>query len=343
LCSCSINTNKPNDIKVNYKSFAIKTFNPSDSILFKNVKILSLDSHGNKDFMFADVDKILFRDGLYYILDTRRKKIIVFDSEGQPVFQLNKVGRGPEEYSQITDFAVGDNGNIWILDTRNKVVLNFNSSGRFLNKNRIHVTAEAIDYLEDGGFLFGVAAWDDSKYKNKLVVKCDSSFIVKESFIDRSEYEDNDFEFPCLGFLDNGMNSIFYLKPMDDYFYLFDRTGSLKAKYLFDFGSKRVPDACRKKVEENLTRINQCTFPVFGAYLSNNKIFTMLRDNGTYKEVVIDLKKRQVIDLSGLDMRLLAVNDSKAVFLITGKNLPISMPAGADITTHPALLICKLN
>ncbi|MCI1640638.1 MAG: 6-bladed beta-propeller [Bacteroidales bacterium] len=341
--SCSVNINKSGDIKIDYRSFSVKTFESSDSSLFKKSEILALDSRGSRDYMFADVDKILFRNGLYYILDTGRKKLVVFDSGGQPVFQLNKVGRGPEEYSHITDFAVGDDGNIWILDTRNKAVLNFDSSGRFLSKNRIRVTAEAIDCLEDGGFLFAVAPWDDSEYKNRLVVKCDSSFIVQESFIDRSEYEDTSFEFPCLGFLDNGKDRIFYLKPMDDHFYLFDRTGNLKSGYLFDFGSGRVPDACRNDIERNLSRINQCVFPVLGAYVSNNKVFTMLRDNGKYKEVVLDLKKRQVLDLSGLDIRLLAVNGSKAFFLITGGNLPVSLPAGTDVVNHQAILICELD
>lgn len=69
----------------------------------------------NERYLFGGADKVLFRDNIY-ILDKRQKKMVVFDQEGNGVNILHRVGQGPEEYIQITDFSVDTKGNIFMVD-----------------------------------------------------------------------------------------------------------------------------------------------------------------------------------------------------------------------------------
>ena len=60
----------------------------------------------SKEYSFTEISKLVFKKDKFYISDWATRRIIVLDLNGNPVFVLNRRGRGPEEYLQVTDFDV---------------------------------------------------------------------------------------------------------------------------------------------------------------------------------------------------------------------------------------------
>ena len=61
-----------------------------------------------QDYLFAEADKVIYRNGQLYIMDWISRKIVSFKEDGQPGTVLHKRGRGPGEYLQISDFDIDD-------------------------------------------------------------------------------------------------------------------------------------------------------------------------------------------------------------------------------------------
>lgn len=68
--------------------------------------------------LVGSINKIIKRDSVFYILSNERK-IETFNHEGKHLSTLEKIGRGPDEYTHIGDFDVySKNGQkeIWLCD-----------------------------------------------------------------------------------------------------------------------------------------------------------------------------------------------------------------------------------
>ena len=90
-----------------------------DSISFK-----VLDD-SNPDALFKGIDKMLYIDGRFYILDCMgTSSVLVFDDNGNFLFKVGDFGQGPGEYNSITDFDV-NNGYIYILDSKKRMIFSF--------------------------------------------------------------------------------------------------------------------------------------------------------------------------------------------------------------------------
>lgn len=85
-------------------------------IITKHYRIIPLET--KKTSLVGSVNKIIKRDSIFYIL-SNECKIQTFNHEGKHLYTLEKMGRGPEEYTYIEDFDVYTmNGQkeIWLCD-----------------------------------------------------------------------------------------------------------------------------------------------------------------------------------------------------------------------------------
>lgn len=62
----------------------------------------------NDSSLINDMTKIIHRNNHFYILDRETKRIVVFDDNGKFLEEINKLGIGPGEYSEIADFGFND-------------------------------------------------------------------------------------------------------------------------------------------------------------------------------------------------------------------------------------------
>ncbi len=74
------------------------------------------------DEVIGDFSKIIFDNGKFFIMDSRQNRIWCFDRMGKYVGMLNTIGRGPGEYSRISDCDI-QNGRMYILDVPGRKVL----------------------------------------------------------------------------------------------------------------------------------------------------------------------------------------------------------------------------
>jgi hypothetical protein len=115
------------DSLVNYSSLDTLLFKPDNgryasSEILDLVKLIRLET--NAECLIGSVGKVQFVDGLYYLLDdhTGRNALHVFDTHGNHIQTLKKIGRGPGEYKDILDFDVDDNGNIFIVTSMGNII-----------------------------------------------------------------------------------------------------------------------------------------------------------------------------------------------------------------------------
>ena len=80
-----------------------------------SVSFLPLETE--RDYIFRNIDKMVFRNGKIYIGDYHSRKILVYNKDGKGVFTLDRTGRGPGEYLDMKSFTV-DGKYIYILDNQ---------------------------------------------------------------------------------------------------------------------------------------------------------------------------------------------------------------------------------
>jgi uncharacterized protein (TIGR03663 family) len=69
-------------------------------------------------------------DGALYITDTGNKRVLVFDSDGQPLRQWGGIGSAPEHLNEPVGITVDEQGNVYVADTYNGRIAVFDSRGQ---------------------------------------------------------------------------------------------------------------------------------------------------------------------------------------------------------------------
>ncbi len=83
-------------------------------------------------------------DGRVYILDAGNFRVVVFDKQGQFLFQFGARGAGPGEFNQAWDMALDAAGNVYVLDVSAKRIVKFSPQGRYVD-NIQNVSGDAFD------------------------------------------------------------------------------------------------------------------------------------------------------------------------------------------------------
>lgn len=240
---------------ISWSDFAhkkIETF-PAENIV-KNKRYIKLDP--NERYLFGGADKVLFRDNIY-ILDKRQKKMVVFDQGGNGVNILHRVGQGPEEYIQITDFSVDTKGNIFMVDGVSDKLMVYSSRGEFMSSKKLPFEVDIIHCLENGKLLMGLSTWNaHPETKGKRLLIADRDLNIENTFLDFDEYYDDSYWISYYSFISNGSN-IYYNKPIEDFVYTLSIDGKLDKAYYIDFGIDRIPFEWRKDIESHMDEIKE--------------------------------------------------------------------------------------
>ena len=215
------------------KESVVWNMSDSPSILslkekIKSISFIALDD-GNPDALFKGIDKVLYADGRFYILDYMgTSSVFVFDEKGKFLFKVGDVGQGPGEYYKVTDFDV-NNGCIYLLDSKRRSILSYDLDGRFLKQYGYLGKIEGVNDLivtNDGNFLLGM---DVEMNPKEQVLLVDSNFTIKETVLEFSEETTrNQLKIGC--FRRCG-KEIVYHYPVSDVFYMFDSEGHICETY----------------------------------------------------------------------------------------------------------------
>lgn len=190
-----VSCNKPEEQKItfhdtiDYHSISESTINELvDSISFLPLEIKEESTVGS-------IDKICIMDSLIYIGDFHANQIYIFDLSGKHLFNINYVGQGPREYTEIKSFTV-DTDNVYIIDNRLRKLFVYNRlNGSFVESLKMPFVAWDIETLNGGNFIFTFIPMNGGKLSIKQppykLFLTDSHLNIKKMML---KYNDNESE-----------------------------------------------------------------------------------------------------------------------------------------------------
>lgn len=204
---------------------------PSTMILkekIDSISFIALDDN-NSDALFKGIDKVLYVDGRYYVLDYMgTSSVFVFDKKGGFLFKVGNMGEGVGEYSKVSDFDV-NNGHIYLLDSGKRTIFAYDMDGKFIKNYSYLGKIEGVNDLivtDDGAFLLGMDVELNSKDQ---VILTDTDFSTPKSIL--SFDEETTRNHLNVGCFRRCGSEIVYYHPISDTFYVFDLNGKIDKTY----------------------------------------------------------------------------------------------------------------
>ena len=198
---------------------------------FRHIELIPLETNNN--VVVGSVGKIIFHQNRYYVFDEHhaQEAVHIFDESGKFIFTINKRGKGPGEYTELTDVIINPfTGNLNLLNPWGFVII-YDLQGNYVKTSHKVTNAELpvvhkLIALNDKIFVFY------SGYRNPKIIYYD----MEEMKILHQEYEEN----PALHVF---WGKTFYEYRGQWYFYrLFDNaiyelsSNSMVKSYTLDFG-----------------------------------------------------------------------------------------------------------
>ena len=105
------------------------------SNLFKSVRPIILET--KSESLIANVSEILVFDEKMFIFDNRGKSLLVFDMDGKFIRRIGGIGKGPGEYTLISDFTIDpEKREIYVLVNAGRIH-KYNVDGAYVNSIQI--------------------------------------------------------------------------------------------------------------------------------------------------------------------------------------------------------------
>lgn len=121
IISCNNSDQKIN--KINIETKRIESIDSINKLMFE-IEVIPLET--NDTCLISGIRKIYYRNDELYIFDRKQKQIMLFDINGNFIRKIQRVGKGPGEYLDISDFAINPiNNNIEFVDGYNLYVYNY--------------------------------------------------------------------------------------------------------------------------------------------------------------------------------------------------------------------------
>ena len=181
----------------------------------------------------ASADKLDIRNGRLYVLDGALHRLWAFSLDGDSLMCINKRGHAGDEYMGITDFAVGDNGDITIYDANSAKIVRYDANGRFKN-------SVGLDYAD--GFLLrkngnAVLLYNRAGKATLTEYAPDG----KELCQTECDVAETPLRLSYLGGVAEQGDSVLFTVPFDHTVYAM-AGGAVTPKYRFEFPGHRIPD-----------------------------------------------------------------------------------------------------
>ena len=271
------------------------------SEIFNPVSYLALDD--TDDALFSEADKVVFEDGRIFIADYKLGRLLSFSADGSLALSINKRGRGPQEYVDITGFSVnGDK--IFILDNNMGVVLCYSASdGSFIERWPIDFEAWDIEALDNGNLLFAFAPL--SLIKNRKREDCYRFVITDPEMKPVSRmipFDSSGFDLLSYRhYLSASGDKIISAAFDIDGCYVFDRAdGSLESSYSLMLDH---PIPMDRRADFNALMSNPVNYVAFAPLIGGQVIQFMVRGDAGVEPILYDtadgrLSKNDMTDFS---------------------------------------------
>ena len=296
LTYCSQKNSDQKDLQVSLDQIRFSTFEmqeftgllPDELVEERSFVLLENDQAGSEIF---NIDKLIKRNGNYYVLDWAYKSILIFDDSGKFIKRFNLSGEGPGKYSKISDFDVDISGKLYVLDATLKKLFVYDGDFRFQKDFRLGFDAEKIIHLEEGGFLFALSPWNGLGYEGYRFVKTDLELKVQETRMKFDDHVDQNFVFD-FGFTLSDV--IVFNRPIENDIFIFSRDGNFQRIVKMDFEQFNVPDNVRRDLETFMPKLSDFRFlNKFAAMTPNNFILTVGYGLTSNRNLILDTQSNK--------------------------------------------------
>jgi hypothetical protein len=138
--------------------------------------------------LVADISKIIFQNGMYYILDNV-SVINVFDSNGKFLKKLDRKGQGPGEYTVLKSFDVIGH-DVWVSDVNRRRLMVFDSMFNFKYEvPDLNLMASHINHIGDNIYL--ASNWFNNDERNCQLLKYNIRDSAFKCLIEVGQLETN--------------------------------------------------------------------------------------------------------------------------------------------------------
>ena len=295
LSSCSQNK----DIKTNYVEVIPvgEALDKEDEVYLsdyaKSIKYIKLESNPSC-LISKHIDKLMIRDSILIISD--RKSIFLFTIQGKFIKKLGNQGKGPSEYSQVTDFTISQDGNtIIVYDWNQKKIIRYDIAGDFLGEFSItgypallntygeNILAAYVfpDYYFNDFYTFAEISQKGEILGKYLKREEDDRLVDEKSVLSLPTTSRVSFEFmnDTLTYWETSLNIVYKIDQ-----------NQISARFFFDYDGKYDDNTVLEdQIKSNNTLISfglfhevkNCIFLLSGLY--NNKNYNILYDKNTKK------------------------------------------------------------
>lgn len=279
------------NIKIDFSTVAFDNY--KHLTVVDTTLIIPLSEDVNRDLIIGQLDKIVVSDSLIYIADTYMKRLLVYDMQGNVIGKVGTMGGGPGEYTSLSDFCVGSNGEIYLYDSAKNKMLIYDRDLQFVKDDPISFKAEQFQFI-DGNFLFGLAPYNiDHETSGKMVVLTDHSFTPILSTLKYGDHIDRNYEFfsPMTLSKEGG---VIYNRVIDNNAYLFDREGSVQTVFHFDFGELNVDDEDLKDINALLESNKEYCYVASPPLVVGDLLMGVLNRTGEMFTFIYDSNSKEV-------------------------------------------------
>lgn len=116
------------------------------------VKLETTDSS-----VMGDVMKAVATKDRIFVMSWQNVSVMIFDRRGKYLNKIERRGRGPGEYLQVTDFMVTDDPQEVIIYSREGKMNYYDWEGNFLRAEKWPMLISNVERLPDGGWLMNYA------------------------------------------------------------------------------------------------------------------------------------------------------------------------------------------
>lgn len=274
------------------------------------------------------IDKCVIKDERFYILDKKQQSIFIFTNEGKFITRFNRLGKGPDEYIELTDFEIGDQGELLVFDAVNRKLLSYNREFDITGNTRV-CYGDKMLLLNDGTVIIYADAPEKKEYAINVF---DKNGSIQQTFLQTSDDEGIRPAYSREKNLDYQNGSISLVRSFDYNVYEI-KNDSLDIKYRFDFGKENMPEGLLKGsyVEVFQNVLKDESVQMLDNYIETNDWITFeVNGKGIFYE---KKKNRYYIPANGLEVPYApifqnapkVINSGKYYTVISAKNVISSL------------------
>ncbi|WP_158640581.1 6-bladed beta-propeller [Anseongella ginsenosidimutans] len=211
-----------------------------DSAYFEAYRPIYLETR--EESLIRRAETIRLDDSLLFIFDKGLKKLVIFNTDGKYLNHIQRIGRGPNEYLQLTSFFLDRiNKQILLLCDKPYKIQIYDYSGKFVKE--IHTKKLYLEAVRDGNYYYcrNFEAFNNEPNPFHLEVLDAEGNIIERHLPINPDYTSINKFLSHRGQLLNKNSSLFFTKRFDNRIYSI-RENEISVKYAIDFGPHTIPD-----------------------------------------------------------------------------------------------------